>query len=158
MLSSSNIKEISNLILSKPYWVLQELRNEIDVSDDQFKDSLNTIFERYDELGINVEVIELNSIDYLVPYVKSDQLSLTGKQLGLLIVFGYKTKLTGGYLPFEEESDILENYFEEMDCFQKKNFIEKKDKLGWSLTPVGVLMILPYLEEFKDLIGKLLKT
>ena len=158
MQSSSNIKEISTLILSKPYWVLRELRNELDISDELFNDYLNIIYERYDELGINLEVIELNSTEYLVPYVESNQLTLNQQQLGLLIVFGYKTKLTGGYIPFEEENSFLENYFEEMDFLLNNHFIEKKEKLGWSITPLGVLKILPYLEDFKGLIEKLLKN
>lgn len=157
MQSSSNIKEISSLILSKPYWILQELRDAIDISDDLFNEYLNIISERYDELGINLDIIELNATEYLVPYVESDHLSLTYQQLGLLIVFGYKTKLTGGYLPIEEESGFSENYFEEMNYLQNSNFIQKNDKLGWSLTPLGALRIFPYLEEFKGLIDKLLK-
>ena len=157
MMKESTIKEISIKILSKPFWAIKELQSEFNITKEDFIHILEEISEKYNEIGISLEFIELNSIDYLVVFIESSEMNLSNRHLGLLVVFGLKTKMEGGSLTKTSMKPFLINYYNEMEDLIKKNLISSQSNSKWSLTPLGALTILPYLEDSISIIEKLIE-
>ena len=159
MLKEIPIKEISSKILSRPFWAIKELESELNTTEKEFIHILEELSEKYNEIGISTEIIELNSIDYLVVFTESEKWDLSNRHLGLLVVFGLRTKMEGGFLTKNSMNQFLNNYYNEIEDLIKKNLLSVQNNSKWSLslTPLGALSILPYLEDSISIIQKLLE-
>ena len=51
--------KLSKKLLSKPYWALEELRDELSITETQLNKYLEQLSEKYDEIGIILDVIVL---------------------------------------------------------------------------------------------------
>ncbi len=147
MITKEIIKEFSTKLLSRPYFTLKKLQEEFKITEEELNLILEQLLPKYEELGISVELLELNTIDYLVIFIESSNLEMTNLQLGLLMTFGLKAKMEGGFLNKKSMEVFLANYFNDIQFLIQNNLIELNDASLWSLTPLGALTILPYFED-----------
>lgn len=157
MSNTVSLREFSATILSKPYWMIKELIKYFDISESSFNEYINMVAEKFDNIGITLELIELNNKDYLVPLIESETKKLSDLELGLLIIFGLKVKIEGGFLTTDSSRIFYQNYFKEMNFLIINNYILKKENFILELTPIGALTIIPYLDDVGPLVEKLFK-
>ena len=150
------LKEISSKILSRSYWALDELQNEFQFTEEQFNYYLEQLHEKYEEIGILLDLIVVNSQDYLVIFIESSQSMLSNLQLGLLVIFSLKLKMQGGFLSKKEMDLFINNYYNEIEYFKQNNLIKLENNSIWSLTPLGASIVFPYLEESYSLIERII--
>ena len=150
------LKEISSKILSRSFWALDELQNEFQFTEEQLNHYLEQLHEKYEEIGISLDIIVVNSKDYLVIFIESPESLLSNLQLGLLVIFSLKLKMQGGFLNGKEMELFITNYYNEIEYFKQNNLIKLEDNSIWSLTPLGASIVFPYLEESYPLIEKII--
>lgn len=150
------MKELSRKILSKPYWSLEKLKDELNISNEQLNIYLEEINERYEEIGISLDVVTIKSVDYLVPLIESTKPFLSNLQVGLLVIFSLKVKMEGGSLQGELMANFINNYYEEFEFFLQNKLVNVENNSVWFLTPLGAAIVFPYLEDTIPFIEKLL--
>ena len=150
------LKKISSKLLSRPYWAVDELQNEFQFTEEQFNYYLEQLHEIYEEIGIKLDLIVVNSKDYLVIFIESSQSMLSNLQLGLLVIFSLKLKLQGGFLSDKEMDLFINNYYNEIEYFKQNNLIKLENNSIWSLTPLGASIVFPYLEESYSLVERII--
>ncbi len=150
------MKGFSSKILSKPYWSLENLRKELNISENQLDAYLEEINEKYEELGISMELITITDTDYIVPLIESTKSFLSNLQLGLLAVFSLKVKMEGGSLEGESMISLVNNYYNELEFLKQHDLINVENNSVWTLTPLGAAIVLPYLDDTIPIIEKLI--
>lgn len=149
------MKEFSSKILSKPFWSLEELRLDLQISEQQLQTYLEEINEQFELVGITLDLVEINSKDYVVPLLESEEPFLTNLQLGLLTIFSFKVKMEGGSVQEQSMNTLLTNYYNDIEYLVKNNLVQVELNSVWSLTPLGASIVYPYLENSIPFIEKL---
>lgn len=147
MITQELVKEFSCKLLSRPFWELKKLREEFKITEEELNIILEQLLSKYEAIGVSLEILELNAIDYLVIFIESTDLEMTILQLGLLVTFGLKVKIEGGFVNKKSMEPFLNNYFNDIQFLLQHNLIELNKSALWGLTPLGALTILPYLED-----------
>ena len=152
------LEEVSKTILSKPYWLITGLQQVLGISSEELYQNLEILDSKYKEIGIIIDIVQLQSKEFIVTYLESNLEVLSNLQLALLIIIGLKTKLEIINLPNNSMNSLLNNYFTELQYLINTNYLEKIDMTSWSLTPLGVVTILPYIDNAVPLIQNLTKN
>lgn len=152
MSKKTSSEALSKKLLSRPYWNVNELREVEGVSEHQFNEILESLYKKYQEIGITLELVQLHSKEYVVLYIESENLELTNLQLGILTIFAIQTKISGGFLSEKEMEPFLLNYYSEMQTLLSLKFIEKSENDNWTISPLGLVIIFPYIDDSVTLV------
>ena len=155
MVNSELNKKITKFILSKPYVLVTEIENKFDVSSDMIFDYVESVQEQLEEIGLDIEILEVNKNDYCLIYQKDQDQSLTETQLGLLVIVAFICKKRGGYLSPEIKDEVYGYFSDQFNFLEYENFIEKNESGFWTISPLGILTVFPILNETESLINAL---
>lgn len=158
MTETAILEEVSKTILSKPYWLISELQQELGISSEMLYQNLEILDSKYKEIGLTMDIVQIQSKDYLITYIESRKEILSNLQLALLTIIGLKTKIESINLSNNNMDSIINNYFNELQYLIEYKYLEKVDTGIWSLTPLGVMAILPYIDSAVPIIQNLTKN
>ena len=146
-------RELTSYILKKPYVLVSELETKFNlVTEDVFK-YVETVQDKLDELGLKIEIIEVNERDYCLIYQQDTSKDIPDVVLGLLTILAVLSKKRGGYLTQKIIDEISKFYDKEIKYLEIEHFIEKNKTGLWSISPLGILSVFPVLKESESLIN-----
>ena len=146
---------IVQTILSHDFIAIDELSTLTNISSIDLASYIDEITIQFSDLGIMIDLVEINSKDYVIALIPTKEKVLSDIQLGLLSIFAILIKSFGGKMSSKEMELFLLKYPSEIDSLTKNKYIYKEIDNYWYISPLGVVTILPNLEEVKPLIIKL---
>ena len=156
MADNDVFQRLTSYILSKPYVKISELESKFNLTLDVIYDYLESIHEKLIDLGLNIEILEVNNIDYCLIFIQTKKKLLTDIQLALLTIFALIGKSRGGILIQSIKNKFDSFYKNDIDFLERNYYIEKIEEDFWSVSPLGILTIFPVLEKSESLVEKLI--
>jgi hypothetical protein len=155
-MSTLNFSDFSRKLLSRPYWSINDLLSELNLSRDELETLMDEAQSKLYDLGLLVELIELHSQEFIVILLEIDEKILNEIQLGILAIFALKTKIEGEILSNANIENILDCYFDQIEFLVSNNYIIHLENNRWELSPLGALTVLPHLDEISQIINTLI--
>lgn len=150
------IQQILLPLLTKPYVKISSLANFFHLSASELEDYINVLEKQIVNLGLQLEIIELNNEDYVILYFQSKNSELSDLKIGLLCVIAHLCKQRGGYLT-QNIKEILDSAYEQEMQFLKTHFYIEKSPSGlWFISPLGFLTVFPVLSKTASLLNSLI--
>jgi hypothetical protein len=152
------LTDLSLVLLEKSFIALNELKTLF--SDKKFPlvDALELLQQKYKQLGIILELIELDNQEYVVLTRQrgTQELQFSEQVYILLGCFAELAKIRGNCLPVIEIAELFNSYLLELKILENSNFIRRLQHPisgeVFSLTPLGAAIIEPVLLELEKLL------
>ena len=125
---------------------------------------LEELQESFDKVGIQLEIIDLDEVEYVVITVKTSaptNRTLTAKEYTVLGLFAQLIKLQGNGIAGKEIYQLFRPYWEEISVLQKHRLIEQtysQYEEKFYLTPLGGVIIAPVMPKIQILLENMKKS
>lgn len=157
MAQENNLILISQQLINKTFLSIPDISSNFNLSSEQVYQILEELDSRSKDLGLTLEVIELQGIDYIFYSIPSSDLSLSSLELGVLAIFGLISRSRGGNILNEEIDHFFKNNATELHSLVKQHYLIQSPNI-WQISPLGASTILPLLPNVEPLIKRLLSS
>ena len=150
-------RQIGQKLIRQSYISLNELKKQFSEYNIDIMDILEKLQQSFDNLGMQLDIIELDQLEYVVISTKiaDKDSSFTDKEYTVLGIFAQLIKLQGNSIEGKEIYQLFGSYWKELDSLQKYHLIEHiySDYTdNFCLTPLGALIIAPVISRIQNLL------
>lgn len=158
MSSPDMIRQLSQLLFRHRFLTTQEIGEHLGVSEDDLNDLFDLLDPILDSLGLTLEVVELQGTDYAFISLPSAESPYSEKEIGILTLFGFTTKVRGGRLTSQEVASMFAEHLASLEKFKEEGLLVQEGEGFWQLSPIGASLVLPLLPQVQPLLHRLLNS
>ena len=117
------------------------------------RNSIGLIQEKVNSLGLVIEILELQGIDYLLVMMPGEESELNNQELMLLAILAVEIKIRGGFIQENQLIVYKRKFSEFLSKFIDLDLVMYSSTGELTLSPLGAMKVLPFLKETENLIN-----